>query len=290
MSYKVLTNDYRPPLQGGEPLWDGATLPYTLPAVALDASGRDCAPGYHYCATPAGALRIAGLWSDGWPACVVAVEPAADAIERGEKWRASQLTITRRLGQDEIRAAVREMSARFGDHAEAMTDAQMAWYEALGRPCNVVVTGGEPLVQRRELRPLLAVLQQERYRVEIETNGTIGPGDLAELVNQWNVSPKLAHSGNDGLRRMDASVLREFGATAQAWFKFVVSSRDDLDEIRSIAAAAGIDPSRIVLMPEGRTAEEIAGRSAWLVDVCAEYGYRFTTRLHILLWGDRRGT
>lgn len=134
MSYKVLTNDYRPPLQGGEPLWDGATLPYTLPAVALDASDRDCAPGYHYCATPAGALRIAGLWSDGWPACVVAVEPAADAIERGEKWRASQLTITRRLGQDEIRAAVREMSARFGDHAEAMTDAQMAWYEALGRP------------------------------------------------------------------------------------------------------------------------------------------------------------
>lgn len=158
------------------------------------------------------------------------------------------------------------------------------------RPRNVVVTGGEPLVQRRELRSLLAVLQQERYRVEIETNGTIGPGDLAELVNQWNVSPKLAHSGNDGLRRMDASVLREFGATAQAWFKFVVSSRDDLDEIRSIAAAAGIDPSRIVLMPEGRTAEEIAGRSAWLVDVCAEYGYRFTTRLHILLWGDRRGT
>jgi organic radical activating enzyme len=158
------------------------------------------------------------------------------------------------------------------------------------RPRNVVVTGGEPLVQRRELRTLLAPLQRASYRVEIETNGTIGPGDLVETVNQWNVSPKLAHSGNDGLRLIDASVLREFGATGQAWFKFVVSSPDDLEEIRSIAAEAGMDPSRIVLMPEGRTAREVAGRSAWLVDVCADYGYRFTTRLHILLWGDRRGT
>lgn len=158
------------------------------------------------------------------------------------------------------------------------------------RPRNVVVTGGEPLIQRHELRLLLANLHQAGYRVEIETNGTIGPGNLVDLVNQWNVSPKLAHSGNEGLRRIDESVLREFGAIEQAWFKFVVSSPDDLKEIRSVAAEAGMDPSRIVLMPEGQTAEEIAGRSAWLVDVCAEYGYRFTTRLHILLWGDRRGT
>lgn len=134
MNYKVLTHDYRPPLQGGEPLWDGTTLPYTLPAVALDASDRGCAPGYHYCDSPAGALRIARLWPDGWPACVVEVEPAADAIERGEKWRASSLTIISRLGQDEIRAAVREMSELFGAHADAMTDAQMDWYAALGRP------------------------------------------------------------------------------------------------------------------------------------------------------------
>lgn len=29
-SYKILTHDYRPPLQGGEPVWDGETLPWAM--------------------------------------------------------------------------------------------------------------------------------------------------------------------------------------------------------------------------------------------------------------------
>jgi len=156
-------------------------------------------------------------------------------------------------------------------------------------PRNVVITGGEPLLQRRQLVPLVEALRDEGYRFEVETNGTVGPGPLAELIDQFNVSPKLAHSGNAGLRRIVPGVLREFGATGRAWFKFVVAGPGDLEEVRAVCAAGGIPPERVVLMPEGTSAAVLNERGQWLAEACAREGYRFSTRLHILLWGDRRG-
>ncbi len=156
-------------------------------------------------------------------------------------------------------------------------------------PRNVVLTGGEPLLQRRQLAPLAERLKGEGYRLEVETNGTVGPGPLGELVDQFNVSPKLAHSGNAGLRRIVPAVLQELAATGRAWFKFVVASPADLEEVREVCRAAGAEPGRVVLMPEGTTAAVLAERGRWLAEACTREGYRFSTRLHILLWGDRRG-
>ena len=42
-------------------------------------------------------------------------------------------------------------------------------------------------------------------------------------------------------------------------------------------------------MPEGIDGPTLEQRSAWLVELCKQYGYRFTPRLHILLYGQRRG-
>jgi organic radical activating enzyme len=156
-------------------------------------------------------------------------------------------------------------------------------------PRNVVITGGEPLLQRRQLLPLAEALRAEGYRLEVETNGTVGPGRLAALIDQFNVSPKLAHSGNAGLRRIVPAALREFAATGRAWFKFVVAAPGDLVEVREVCAMAGIEPGRVVLMPEGTTAATLEERGRWLAEACTREGYRFSTRLHILLWGDRRG-
>ncbi len=156
-------------------------------------------------------------------------------------------------------------------------------------PRNVVLTGGEPLLQRRQLVPLVEELRAEGYRFEMETNGTIGPGELAGLIDQFNVSPKLANSGNAGLRRIEPSALREFAATGRAWFKFVVAAPGDLEEVREVCTIAGVPPERVVLMPEGTSAAVLAERGRWLAELCTREGYRFSTRLHILLWGDRRG-
>jgi 7-cyano-7-deazaguanosine (preQ0) biosynthesis protein QueE len=156
-------------------------------------------------------------------------------------------------------------------------------------PRNVVLTGGEPLLQRRQLVPLVETLRAEGFRFEVETNGTVGPGPLAGLIDQFNVSPKLAHSGNEGLRRIAPGVLRQFAAAEKAWFKFVVAEPADLEEVRAICREAGVEPGRVVLMPEGTTAAVLNERGRWLAEVCVREGYRFSTRLHILLWGEKRG-
>lgn len=156
-------------------------------------------------------------------------------------------------------------------------------------PRNVVITGGEPLIHRRQLEPLVQELKVRGYRIEVETNGTVSPGELRELVDQFNVSPKLAHSGNEGLTRIDPPVLREFASLDSAFFKFVVQDAADLAEVEDLREQFSIPPDRVVLMPEGRTATELTARSPWLAEACTERGYRFSTRLHILIWGDKRG-
>ena len=132
--WKIVTHDYRPPVQGGEPVWDGTTLPWTLPAVSLDTSEAEYGTGWHYCADLATALAVARLWPTGWPSVPVRIEASQDALPRGRKYRASQLAIVRRATDAEITAAIHELSAPFGAHQDQMAAEQLAWREALGRP------------------------------------------------------------------------------------------------------------------------------------------------------------
>ncbi len=134
MFYKVMTHDYRPPIQGGDPIWSGADLPYTLPVVELNTGQHECAAGWNFTDNLATALRIAGLWPNGRPSAVFEVTPSSDAIQRDDKWRSSQLVLLRQLEEAEIRDGVLEMSQVFGKHAAQMADSQMAWRAALARP------------------------------------------------------------------------------------------------------------------------------------------------------------
>ena len=112
---------------------------------------------------------------------------------------------------------------------------------------------------------------------------------MVEAVSQWNVSPKLDNSGNPRGRREVPEALSAFREIDSAFFKFVVTGPSDLDEVSALVERYGLPSERVVLMPEGTTAEVINERGAWLAEACAERGFRFSTRLHILLWGDERG-
>ncbi|MFM7181819.1 MAG: 7-carboxy-7-deazaguanine synthase QueE [Verrucomicrobiales bacterium] len=157
----------------------------------------------------------------------------------------------------------------------------------------VVLTGGEPLLQQSGLRMLATELRSRdsSYVFEVETNGTLLPEeDLDPLMDQYNVSPKLENSGNRHALRIRPSVLAWFAASSKAWFKFVITSQDDLAEIRTIITDAGISNERVILMPEGRTPEAIATHRELVVKLCLDHGYTFNDRLHLRLFGARRGT
>ena len=151
----------------------------------------------------------------------------------------------------------------------------------------VVITGGEPLLQQRALHPLLAQIKLRGWRVEIETAGTLAWEQSPELVDQFNVSPKLANSGNPLDRRYRPDVLRGFEADGRAIFKFVLTEPDELDEVASIVDECEL--TDIWIMPEGTDAETLTARQRALAPAVLERGWNLTTRLHILLWGDRRG-
>jgi 7-carboxy-7-deazaguanine synthase len=153
-----------------------------------------------------------------------------------------------------------------------------------------VVTGGEPLLQQDELPALLEGLRGLGLRIEIETNGTIVPrAELAALVDQWNVSPKLASSGNGERARRRPAALEWFARSERAQFKLVTTGEPDLVEIEELALAFEIPRSRILLSPEGTDAGTLAARSRWLAAECTRHGYRLGTRLHVFLWGSDRG-
>ena len=155
-----------------------------------------------------------------------------------------------------------------------------------------VITGGEPLLQESAFLGMIDFIRerQPNHQFEVETNGTRIPSPaFYEAVDQFNVSPKLSNAGMPESLRLNAEALRFFARSTKAWFKFVVAKPDDLQEIRKLHEAHDLLVSRVLLMPEGRTSGELDQSAAWLADICREQGFRFCDRLHIRLWGDKRG-
>ena len=155
---------------------------------------------------------------------------------------------------------------------------------------HLIITGGEPLLQREVLARLVRSLKGEGFFFEVETNGTILPGPgLEQCIDQWNVSPKLATSGNFAQRREIAEALEYYGELGNAFFKFVITESSDLEEVIRLVEKYKMSRERVLLMPEGRTRQALQDRGQWVSTLCIQEGFRFSPRLHILLWGDKRG-
>lgn len=160
-------------------------------------------------------------------------------------------------------------------------------------PCrNVILTGGEPMLQQKALVTLMQQLRQQHsgYRFEIETNGTLLPSaEFDNAVDQYNVSPKLENSQNPKKLREKPAAYRFFAANPKAHFKFVVSEQADLSEVLELVERYNISKEHIWLMPEGSSRQLLARRRRWLVEVCKTHGFRYTDRLHVQIWGSKKG-
>jgi len=156
----------------------------------------------------------------------------------------------------------------------------------------VVITGGEPLLQEAEFLEMIKLVREEmpNCQFEVETNSTQIPSPaMAVAVDQFNVSPKLSNSGMDESLRLKPDGLKHFSRDPKSWFKFVVNQPSDLDEIDELCSRYQIPAERVLLMPEGRTSEELDRNAPWLADTCKNKGFRLCDRLHVRIWGDQRG-
>lgn len=187
---------------------------------------------------------------------------------------------------------------------------------------DLVVTGGEPLLYQDELTWLFGQLMDEypELNITVETNGTIIPkNNFADYVDLFSVSPKLSTSvdtNHDVLitkeqverhnnTRINITALARF-YYLQSVFKFVYSGPECVDEIKDLHKSIVdywnkkpmFSDSDLILsnlqdstylMPEGITQEQLNNSREECVNVCLEQGWKFTDRLHITIWGDKRG-
>ena len=148
------------------------------------------------------------------------------------------------------------------------------------------------MMQQAALTELMLALRaiSADYRFETETNGTLSPTPAFDAqIDQYNVSPKLENSGNPKRLREKPAAFRFFAQSPKANFKFVLSDEKDLPEVLELANTYSITPEKTWLMPEGNTPSTLAKRRKWLVEICKKYGFHYSDRLHIQIWGSKKG-
>lgn len=164
---------------------------------------------------------------------------------------------------------------------------------------HVVLTGGEPMIMP-EIGELCDALQAESMHITIETAATVFKPLSLDLAS---LSPKLSnstpHEREAGRfaraheeHRLNIQVIQQFLDTSPAFqLKFVVADERDLAEIHDILPRLkGWKPADILLMPEGTAPATLASRAPWIVEICKQTGFRYCPRLHVELYGNRRGT
>jgi 7-carboxy-7-deazaguanine synthase len=156
----------------------------------------------------------------------------------------------------------------------------------------LVITGGEPLLQSEAVAAFAAEMRRRAPArvIEIETNGTIAPSaSLVEAVDLFTVSPKLAHSGNEAAIALKRDALAAFAALERAIFKFVAQTPADIEAVAALAQSLGVSPQRLYVMPEGTSTATLDAHMQTIAPAAIAHGFNISDRLHIRLWGDRRG-
>ncbi len=157
---------------------------------------------------------------------------------------------------------------------------------------HVVLTGGEPMIAPGIVE-LSNLLRGRGLHITIETAGTVHAAVACDLMS---ISPKLSNSTPEGpfraqheRLRLQPETLRRLMDMCDYQLKFVIAQEADIDEMRQLLADLSAPPEKVILMPEGVDAETLNTRGVWLAEVCKRFGYRFSPRLHVLLWGNKRG-
>ena len=157
---------------------------------------------------------------------------------------------------------------------------------------HVVLTGGEPIIAPGIVE-LSARFRERGMHITIETAGTVFTPVACDLMS---ISPKLSNSTPEGVfraqhekLRQQPEVLRRLMVEYDYQLKFVIAREDDIGEVCAVVSQVNAPSGKVILMPEGIRADVLRERGVWLAEICKQYGFRFSPRLHVDLYGNRRG-
>jgi 7-carboxy-7-deazaguanine synthase len=159
---------------------------------------------------------------------------------------------------------------------------------------HLIITGGSPLLQQMRIVSFIKEFI-DKYgflpfiEVENEVALPIHP-DLDRYVSCWNNSPKLSTSGNSRVSRYKEKIIKDTANLMNSWFKFVITSSKDWDEIFEDFIAQGLVKYRqIILMPEGVTREQILKNGPKVAELAIKHNVNYSSREHVILWDRKTG-
>ncbi|MBZ0266229.1 7-carboxy-7-deazaguanine synthase QueE [bacterium] len=184
------------------------------------------------------------------------------------------------------------------DHAKLWTPQEIAERAYVKVPLqawrmdvpHVVFTGGEPMIHQDRIPDLIESLKSKGFAFfQIETNGTIVPKDkLLRSINWWNCSPKLSNNKLTRSKRVNESAVQTIAEDNNCDFKFVVRSEQDIEEIIETYGSL-LQNSPVWLMPEGIRRDDQLRSMEKISELCMNYGFRLSSRVHTIIWDNQKG-
>jgi 7-carboxy-7-deazaguanine synthase len=160
---------------------------------------------------------------------------------------------------------------------------------------DIVITGGEPLLYWRdeEFQKFLQYYIENDYAVTIETNGSLDI-ELTKAYQKkilFSISVKLSNSGESEKKRININTLTNIiNFCDDAYLKFVIGAdfleqaSDEIDDI-----LAKIPAVETYIMPLGDDSYTIDKNSESVINLAIEKGFKYSDRLHIRVWNNKRG-
>jgi len=165
---------------------------------------------------------------------------------------------------------------------------------------NIVITGGEPLLQK-DLAGFLSLLTSSLrpFHITVETNCTLFKEELLEYVDLWSLSPKLPGMGATYKPAVLKSFLNQFQfGEISTQLKFVVEDSSDLKLVNTILHKNNCGDVPIILQPNNhgvKTTSQYLKKYKWLVEEVEKvtsftgYNIRVLPQMHVLTYGRRKG-
>jgi 7-carboxy-7-deazaguanine synthase len=160
---------------------------------------------------------------------------------------------------------------------------------------DIVLTGGEPLLywKNEQFQKFMKYYIDKGFHITIETNGSIN----IQLKEDWqkkilfSISVKLSNSSEPLSKRVNIKNLTNIiNFVNESYLKFVVDNKfleKYKNEIRNIIN--NIPKVDVYLMPLGDTAEIIDKNSLAVINMAIKNGFKYSDRLHIRIWDNKRG-
>jgi organic radical activating enzyme len=166
------------------------------------------------------------------------------------------------------------------------------YIEHLRHQAILKLTGGEPLIQQKQLLKFIdAFVQKYDFIpvIDFETNATLFPDET--WVTQWHAtfttSPKLTTNGDPEEKTYKPEVLK-WHVEHNSGFKFVITSDNDIKEIwrKYVEDDKGINVplNRIWFMPCCGSRDEHVENATAVAEYAKAMHVNFSPRLQLVIW------